>query len=108
MDGKFAGTFQSYRAFRLPWTGQPAEKPAVATAKDAGGVAVYASWNGATEVARWEALGGSEAGSLTVVGSAPRSGFETTINVTGQPAYVAARALDASGALLGTSAVVGV
>jgi len=108
VDGKFAGTFQSYRAFRLPWTGQPAEKPAVATAKDAGGVAVYASWNGATEVARWEALGGSEAGSLTVVGSAPRSGFETTINVTGQPAYVAARALDASGALLGTSAVVGV
>jgi hypothetical protein len=107
LDGKFAGTFQSYRAFRLPWMGQPDDKPSVATAKAAGGATVYASWNGATEVSRWEALGGSSPTSLKAVASAPRSGFETTIKIGVQPAYVAARALDASGTVLGTSAVIG-
>jgi arylsulfotransferase ASST len=107
LDGKLAGTFQSYRAFRLPWTGQPSDKPSVATAKADGGVTVYASWNGATGVSRWEALGGTDVAGMKVVGSAARSGFETTIKVSGQPAYVVARALDANGAVLGTSSIIG-
>lgn len=107
MDGKFAGTFQSYRAFRLPWTGQPTDKPSVATAKGAGDVTIYASWNGATEVSRWQALGGSNQTDLKVVRSAARRGFETAIKISGQPAYVAARALDAGGAVLGTSSIIG-
>ena len=103
VDAKFAGTFQSYRAFRLPWSAQPSDNPAIAAEKTGGGATVYASWNGATEIDRWEALGGSSPDSLQSMGSAKRHGFETTIKTSSQPAYLAARALDASGAILGTS-----
>ena len=63
---------------------------------------VYASWNGATEVARWEVLAGASASSLAPAGSAARSGFETRIGTSGG-AFVAVRALDAAGNVLGTS-----
>src|SRR5262249_9708438 len=45
----------SYRAYRFAWHGRPATAPVAAvqrTAPDA--AAVYASWNGASDVARWE------------------------------------------------------
>lgn len=102
LDGHFA-TGQSYRAFRYEWTGTPAEAPVVAVERTAQGLAAYASWNGATEVVTWDALGGSDPTHLAVVGSAPRQGFETAIAVTGTPAWLAARALDATGATLATS-----
>jgi hypothetical protein len=108
MDWKFAGSFQSYRAFRMPWSGSPADKPAIAAANASGGLTVYASWNGATEVAKWQVLGGADAGVQQPMTSAARNGFETAIKVSGQPAYVSAQALDKSGAVLGTSPVIGV
>jgi len=64
---------------------------------------VWASWNGATDVARWEMLAGASPSSLSSVTSAPADGFETAIQVDGTPAYVAVRALDSAGAVLGTS-----
>jgi hypothetical protein len=64
---------------------------------------VSASWNGATEVAVWVVLGGDDADALVPLGSQPRSGFETAIEVAGQPQLVAVRALDGSGAILGQS-----
>ena len=63
---------------------------------------MYASWNGATQVARWQVLAGASETSLAPAGSAARSGFETTIRTAGA-AFVAVQALDASGAVLGTS-----
>ena len=43
---------ESYRAFRFPWEGRPAEDPAVkAESGPDGGTMLYVSWNGATEVA---------------------------------------------------------
>ena len=67
---------------------------------------MWASWNGATEVARWEVLGGASPDALAVVGGGARKGFETALSVAGQHAYVAVRALDAGGAVLGTSRAV--
>ena len=64
---------------------------------------VYASWNGATEVATWDVLAGASATSLSYVISAPRSGFETAITLRAPAAFVAVRARDAAGAELGTS-----
>jgi hypothetical protein len=66
-------------------------------------VSVYASWNGATEIASWRVLTGPSPAQLTPVVSAPKSGFETAIAAPGLPPYVAVQALDASGAVLGTS-----
>jgi hypothetical protein len=64
---------------------------------------VYASWNGATEVATWEILGGSSAATLVPVGRAPRSGFETRAPVSDRTLYVAVRALDSAGQVISTS-----
>ena len=41
---------------------------------------VWASWNGATEVARWEVLGGDSPDALVPLASAPRRGFETALS----------------------------
>jgi hypothetical protein len=95
---------QSYRAYRFPWSGTPADGPAVGAAPGkAGTVTVYASWNGATTVASWRVLAGPAASQLAPVASAPKGGFETAIATPGKPAYVAVQALDAAGAVLGTS-----
>ncbi|HEY1013023.1 MAG TPA: arylsulfotransferase family protein, partial [Herpetosiphonaceae bacterium] len=78
----------SYRAFRAPWSGQPAEPPraAVAYASSPVTATVYAAWNGATDVTGYEVLAGPDAASLALVGQSARAGFETAIPLTGLPA----------------------
>ena len=96
---------ESYRAFRFPWTGRPQDEPAVAVEArpQEEEVTLYASWNGATEVAEWEVLTGPDPESLKLVGSAPRKGFETSVTTKTGEAYVAVRAKDGSGKTLGTA-----
>ncbi|MGH9100355.1 MAG: arylsulfotransferase family protein, partial [Acidimicrobiales bacterium] len=98
----------SYRAFRLPWTGSPSEPPAIAVGRRGGNaLRVYASWNGATEVARWSVVGGSTRETLSGLGAAARSGFETAIDISAPSDvhFVAVRALARSGHVLATSRV---
>jgi len=104
--------YSSYRVFRLPWTGAPTHRPAIAaTAPGAGPsssgapVTVHASWNGDTRTASWRLFAGSSPRQLAPVASAPKEGFETAI-ATPAAAYVAVQALDGSGAVLGTSATI--
>ncbi|MCU1461713.1 MAG: Arylsulfotransferase [Acidimicrobiales bacterium] len=105
-DARFPTGFQSYRSFRLSWVGRPSEPPAIAVDEiGLGRLTMHVSWNGATEVARWDVLAGRRKDSLERIASAPRSGFETKISAITTDRYVAARAHDASGAVLGTSAV---
>jgi hypothetical protein len=106
-DADFSGSIQSYRCFRSPWVAKPLEKPALALDPASNGrVTVYASWNGATEVASWQALGGTDASSLAPLGTFPRTDFETTFSVTPSGSLLAVRALDANQAVLGTSSAV--
>jgi Arylsulfotransferase (ASST) len=109
--------WESYRTYALPWSGRPAEPPAVALAPPArsGGVGaagsgpvVYASWNGATNVASWRVLAGSSSATMTPMGSALETGFETAISLPAAVAgpYVAVQALDGSGAVIGVSPTV--
>jgi hypothetical protein len=95
---------KSYRAFRFPWRGYPTDRPAcVAESASEEEARVYASWNGATEVATWEVLAGGGPGELEPVGSAPRKGFETAITLRTDEPYVAVRAKHGSGRVLGAS-----
>ena len=97
--------FESYRAYRLPWVGLPRTRPKVAAADEPGaGTDVYTSWNGATEVASWEISSGSSAAALKPVATRARTGFETRVTVPGVPRFVQARARDAAGNVLATSA----
>jgi hypothetical protein len=97
----FPAESESYRAFRFEWGGRPQEEPAIA-AEAVGGekVTVYASWNGATEVAAWEVLAGPGLDRLQPVGTAPRKGFETAITVNTSEPYVGIRAKNDAGKVL--------
>ena len=104
-DATFGDGSVSYRALRFPWIGRPVTNPAVAAVANSDGTTtVYASWNGATEVARWQVLTGKDAAHLAAVHTAPRSGFETAITVGAVSRLVAVAALDARGENLGASA----
>jgi hypothetical protein len=107
LDLKLPRRWDTYRAYRAPWVGRPATAPAVAAeTRPDGGTTVYASWNGATEVAGWQTLAGEGATTLRVVGTAPRRGFETQIRLPDLAPAVQVRALDASGNVLAVSRVV--
>lgn len=101
---QFPPEVESYRAYRSPWTGRPDEKPAIAAEAGEGDrVTVYASWNGATEVANWQVVAGPSFDQLKPVGSVPREGFETAIVVNTTESYVAVRGRDSSNKVLGVS-----
>ncbi len=67
---------------------------------------VYASWNGATEVATWQVLAGSGPEKLKPVGSAPRQDFETAVTLHKDEPYVAVKAEESSGKVLAGSRAV--
>jgi hypothetical protein len=101
-DGRFIDANTSYRVYRLQWQGTPATPPAIAASSSGPNTTVYASWNGATEVASWRVLGGKTVSRLSVIRTVPKRGFETQISVNGE-AYVEVQALAANGRVLGTS-----
>ena len=69
---------------------------------------MYASWNGATQVASWRLLAGGSPSALHAILTVPRTGFETAMTVPAGTVgpYVAAQALDAAGHVLSSSAPV--
>jgi len=102
-DGKPPGEdADSYRAYRFPWHGQPRDRPVVVVAGDT----AYSSWNGATDVVRWQVLAGPAAGQLKPVQTVAKNGFETPIRLTKSAAFYAVKALGRDGKVLGTSEAV--
>jgi hypothetical protein len=94
----------SYRAVAGRWTGMPPGRPAAAARRRHGSTVVWASWNGATEIRRWQLLAGASPVTLTPTGRRPRfAGLETRMRIRSRPRYVAVRALDAAGAPLAVS-----
>jgi hypothetical protein len=91
---------RSYRSFRFPWTGHPITKPAVAAVRRRGHTVVYASWNGATEVARWRVLAGPDAQHLETVATRPMTGFETAMRVDSGGRVFRVAAIDRHGGVL--------
>ena len=104
-DAHLPAAYESYRAYRLAWTGRPTGRPALAVGRVHGSSVAYASWNGASEVASWRVLAGPSPAALNPVSIAPRSGFETAITLPAAVAgrYVEVQALDGSGAVMGAS-----
>ena len=88
----------TYRAYRFAWQGRPKDPPAIAVA----GGKVYVSWNGATDVARWQVLVGKANDDLAVVASATKSGFETAIPFRASR-YITVQARDRKGEVIGVS-----
>jgi hypothetical protein len=112
----FGGAFhvgvQSYRAYRFNnWVGKPLQAPAIAvrSSSKAGHDDVYVSWNGSTEVVKWQLLvSSSRSGPFKKRGSPVSwSSFETRID-TSKANYFKVEALGSSGKVLshGRSAAV--
>jgi hypothetical protein len=98
----------SYRGLRLPWAAAPHHAPAVAAARgqQSGTAVLYASWNGATDVAGWEVNAGSEQHHLRPLGIARHHGFETVIPLKHQPRFASVTPLDRKGKRLRRSPVI--
>ena len=92
---------QNYRTLRFPWRATPAAPPDLAVAADL----LYASWNGATDVAAWQLQTGKTAARLDAGPTVPRLGFETPLQAPSGARFATAVAIDALGRPLGTSAV---
>jgi hypothetical protein len=105
-DAAFTDGSVTYRAFRYPWVGRPTTRPNLSVTRVGQVLTLHASWNGATEVARWQVQAGAARGALKPVRTVPRSGFETAVSVPHHRGYVAAAALDSTGRVLGSSAPV--
>jgi hypothetical protein len=105
-DAHLPAAYECYRTFRFPWSGSPGRPPALVARPGARGETVlYASWNGATQVAAWRVLRGAVPTNLHPVAQAAHTGFESAIplpTATAGP-YVAVQALDAGDRVLGTS-----
>ena len=90
----------TYRAYRFVWHGRPTAPPAIAVA----GRTVYVSWNGATEVSRWQVLVGKANDDLAVRAVAKKRGFETAVLFPRDKGrFIAVQALDRKGRVLGVS-----
>lgn len=99
-----AGMF-SYRSVSFPWKSAPRHRPAIAAGvdRDTGAKLLYASWNGATEVASWGVNAGRHEHRLHSVGVAQRHGFETVVPLGAELRFASVTALDRTGAALASS-----
>jgi hypothetical protein len=95
----------TYRAVRARWIGRPRGRPAVAAERGRDGdVLIWASWNGATEIARWQPLAGESPAELAPDGPPVAfEGLETRMRLPAGAAFVAVRALGRDGRTLGVS-----
>jgi arylsulfotransferase ASST len=108
-DALLGEKYECYRAFRLAWTGTPAEVPAIALSGAGRALTAYASWNGASEVRSWQLLAGAQEADMQVAAHVPTQGFETAVPLMGSSGpRLAVRALDEHGKALGRSRTIAV
>ncbi|KAH8694810.1 ASST-domain-containing protein [Ilyonectria robusta] len=95
-----------YRAWKMNWVGRPQWGPDIASVSQNNmttNATFYVSWNGNTEVDRWEVYVGNDPMNITLsherVGNSTRMGFETMIVLDGKhiPRYARAAAFDKHG-----------
>jgi EmrB/QacA subfamily drug resistance transporter len=102
-EAQLPGPNLTYRATLEPWVGSPLSSPAGAARSADGKTTVYASWNGATEVASWRVLDAASGGRTRVVATAAKAGFETAIPAPQGISSFRLQALAADGRVVGAS-----
>jgi hypothetical protein len=113
MHGQLAGwgsDVMMYRCNKHPWVGKPLTTPSLwsysKTGKNGAGMVFYVSWNGATEVERWNFYAGDSAkGPWEMIGSTRKNGFETEYHVSAAKTWSIAEAVDRMGKKLRRSSV---
>jgi len=107
-DAELPAGYNSYRAYRFQWKGEPSVGPtATAQRTSDGSTVVHAIWNGATEVARWDIVAGDgddDSDDHRWIASAAWDGLDTALTVGESPHSVVVVARDRDGRELGRSA----
>jgi hypothetical protein len=114
LEAKFVSErYKSYRSYKFNFTGSPTEPPSLKTFAYGSGTSVadmvsvcYVSWNGATEVAKWNFYGSHRKSTgFSMVGSTAKTGFETSYMSARYIKYTYAEAISSDGRILGKSHV---
>jgi hypothetical protein len=106
-DAALPDGYNSYRAYRYEWRGEPEGRPtASATRQEDGSTTVHAIWNGATEVASWVVVDASARAAFgfeSPLATHPWAGLDTVIALDAAPSAVLVEARDRLGRPLGRS-----
>lgn len=110
MEAKYVSDrFDTYRAYKFPWVGRPSYPPTLAaevygTNASDQTTLIYASWNGATDIAHWRIFARDSPDSdKREIATIPKSGFETSHVAQGHLDWVSVEALDSNLEVLGSS-----
>jgi hypothetical protein len=79
----FDTPYVNYRAFRFPWHGYPTWAPTLVAQPGLHSTRLTFSWNGATEIEKYEVYGGNSPGDMSLIAETPRTGFESSVNLVG-------------------------
>ncbi len=101
-DASFPVNNYTYRAYRNDWVGSPTWPPSLVVRSGS----AFVSWNGSTQTASWEILAGKNKGSLILVATAAKSGFETVIPLNNKGPYFQVKALNQNGQVIGFSKII--
>jgi EmrB/QacA subfamily drug resistance transporter len=107
LDGILPGHDLSYRARLQDWVGMPYYPPSAAARRSGDKTTIYASWNGATQVASWKVYAGTATGPMSLVAWYDKAGFETPIPVHAGLTRFKVVAFDAGRRELGSTQVLG-
>lgn len=105
-DAGYPGGGFTYRALRRQWDATPTTRPAFVVERIRGVRAGFASWNGATAATHWRVRSGATRQTLAPGKPVELRSFETRLPLPRDARWAAADALDASGRVLGSSALV--
>jgi hypothetical protein len=111
MEARFQSErFVTYRSYKSLFVGRPAEAPvlkavAFGAAEERSTTVCWVSWNGATEVRRWNFFSVDESGGPRLLGSVAKTGFETSFHGDGFQLRVFAEAEAADGSTVGKTEV---
>ncbi|KAM0339207.1 hypothetical protein ACHAPU_011009 [Fusarium lateritium] len=107
-EGNSDADMSVYRAWKMDWIGRPPWGPSITSSN----ATIYVSWNGDTQVHRWEVYAGEDDRNVTtppqLLGNSSRFGFETEIHLdeASLPKSARAVAVSKSGKVLGSTATV--
>ncbi|KAF5027191.1 hypothetical protein F66182_679 [Fusarium sp. NRRL 66182] len=114
-QGDLDADMSVYRAWKMDWIGRPPWGPSIASSppgETTSNTVIYLSWNGDTQVHRWEVYAGQDERNVTssrrLIANSTRSGFETEIWLEGSshPRFARAVAVGKNGKVLGSTATV--
>ncbi|KAK5164331.1 uncharacterized protein LTR77_010027 [Saxophila tyrrhenica] len=110
MKAKLPPQKNTYRSYKAPWTGRPVDPPDVLSRAVEHGSSkgltteVYVSWNGATNVEKWNVYQADlQGGEKKLVTSVKKMGFETSVKLEEFIPTVIVEASDSEGRSLGQS-----